>query len=53
MTQWINLPANLGDAGSIPGWEGSLGGGKWQSTWVFLPGKSMGRGPVGLQSKGR
>ena len=34
-----NLPANAGDAGSIP-W-----GRKWQPTPVFLPGESMDRRP--------
>ena len=34
-----NPPANVGDAGLIPGWGRSLGGGKWQPTPVFLPGK--------------
>ena len=33
-----NLPANTGDAGSIPG------SGRWQPTPVFLPGKSHVRG---------
>ena len=39
------LPANAGDAGSIPGSGRSPGGGnsKWQSTPIFLPGKSYGQ----------
>ena len=41
-----NLPANAGDsrdAGLSPGSERSPGGGKWQSTPIFLPGKSHGQ----------
>ena len=39
-----NLPANAGGPGSISGSLRSLGWRKWQSTPVFLPGKSMDRG---------
>ena len=49
-------PAHAGDAGdvdSIPGSGRSPGGGKWQPTPVFLPGKSHGqRRTGGLQSIG-
>ena len=41
-----NLPAKAGDTrdvGLIPGLGRSLGGGKWQSTAVFLPGKFHGQ----------
>ena len=41
-----SLPANARDAGdmcSIPGSEGSAGGGKWQPTSVTLSGKSHGQ----------
>ena len=38
-----NLPANAEDTGSIPGWGRSPGGGNWQPTPVFLPGKSAGQ----------
>jgi len=41
-----NLPANAGgtrDRGSIPEWGRSPGGGAWQPTPVFLPGKSHGQ----------
>ena len=38
-----NPPANAGDTGSIPGSGRSPGGGKWQPTPVFLPGKSIDR----------
>ena len=31
-----------GDMGSIPGMGGSPGGGQWQPTPIFLPGKSPG-----------
>ena len=38
-----NMPANVGDAGSIP-WVGKIPWGrKWQPTLVFLPGKSHGQ----------
>ena len=49
-----NLPASAGDArdtGSIPGSGRSPGGGKWQSTPVFLPEKFHGQEEPGrLQS---
>ena len=52
-----NTPANAGnirDAGLIPGSGKSSGGGKWQSTPVFLPEKSHGqRSLVGYSPKGR
>ena len=49
-----NLPTMTGDAGSIPGLEKSPGGGKWQSTPVFLPEKSHGqRSLVGYCPKGQ
>ena len=37
-----NPPAmqETGNPGSIPRWRRSPGGGKWQPTPVFLPGKS-------------
>ena len=35
-----NPPANAGGVDSIHGLERSSGEGKWQSTPVFLPGKS-------------
>ena len=38
-----NPPANAGGMGSIPGYGGSLGEGKWQATPVFLPGESHGQ----------
>ena len=45
---------DTGDADSIPGSRRSPGGGKWQPTAVFLPGKSHGqRILVGYSSKGR
>ena len=34
-----NSPTNAGDEGSIPRWGRSPGGGKWQPTPAFLPGK--------------
>ena len=37
-----SLPADVGEAGDsclIPGWGRSPGGGKWQPTPVFSPGK--------------
>ena len=37
-----NLPANAGDLCSIPG-SGRSWGRKWQTTPVFLPGKSHGQ----------
>ena len=37
-----NLPANAGDAGSIPGPGRFPWRRKWQPTAVFLPGKSHG-----------
>ena len=44
LAQWQvnNLPANAGDASSIPGQEDPLER-KWQSTLVFLSGKSLGQ----------
>ena len=38
-----NLPANVGDAGSIPELGRSPGRRKWQPTPVCLPGKSHGQ----------
>ena len=38
-----NPPADAGDAGLIPGSGRAAGEGKWQSTAVFLPGKSHGQ----------
>ena len=41
-----DLPANAEDTrdvGSIPGLGRSPGGGKWQSTTIFLPGKFHGK----------
>ena len=48
------LPATAGDTGPIPGWGSSfLWKRKWQSTSVFLPGKSHGqRGLVGYHPWG-
>ena len=50
------LPAiqrDPGELGSIPGWGRSPGGGKWQPTLVFLPGKIPWREEPGrLQSLG-
>ena len=37
-----NLPCNVGEPGSIPGWGRSWRR-KWQTTPVFLPGKSRGQ----------
>ena len=48
-----NLPDNAGDtrdAGLIPESGRSSGGGKWQSTAVFLPEVPWTEGPGGLQS---
>ena len=47
-----NPPANVGDAGSIPGLERFPRGGKWLPTPVFLPGESHGQRGPGLQSMG-
>ena len=47
-----NLPPNAGDtrdAGSVPEWGRSPGGGKWQPTPVFLP-KKFHEEPGGPQS---
>ena len=38
-----NLPANAGDAGSIPGMGRSPGEGNGNPTPLFLPGKSHGQ----------
>ena len=38
-----NLPANIGDVGSIPGSGKFPWRRKWQATPVFLPGKSHGQ----------
>ena len=38
-----NPPANAEDEDSVPGSGRSLGEGNWQSTLVFLPGKSLGQ----------
>ena len=51
MAEWVsldgsvvkNLPANVGDVGSIPGSESFPEGGN-----VFLPGESCGEEPGGL-----
>ena len=51
-----NLPANTGDAGSIPGLGRSLDHwrGTWQPTLVFLPGKfHRQRSLVGYSPGGR
>ena len=49
-----NPPANSGDMDSIPGLRRSPGEGKWQTTPVFLPGKSHGqRSLVGYSPWGR
>ena len=46
-------PVKAGDGGSIPGSERALGGGKWQCTPVFLPGKPHGqRSPAGCSPWG-
>ena len=37
-----NPPTSAGDAGSIPEWERSFWGKKWQPTPVFLPQKLHG-----------
>ena len=48
-----NSPANAGDVGLIPGSERSPRRRKWQSTLVFLPGKSHGqRSLVGYRKWG-
>ena len=48
-----NLPPSAGDAGLIPGLEGSPGKGKWQPTPVSLLGKSHGqRSLAGYSSRG-
>ena len=49
-----NLPANAGDAGSIPAWVGKI---PWRRTWqptpIFLPGTSHGqRSQMGYKSTG-
>ena len=36
----VNLPANVGDSGSVLGSGRSPGEGNWQPTPIFLPGKS-------------
>ena len=44
-----NASANVGDIRDwdwIPGWGRSSGGGHWQPTPVFLPGKSQGQGSL-------
>ena len=46
-----NLPASGGDTGSVPGYGRSPGGRKWQSTPVFLPGKSHGQRHLGGYSQ--
>ena len=47
MAQQVKNPpanaGNIGDAGLIPGSGRSSGGGKWQSTPVFLPEKYHGQ----------
>ena len=49
-----NLPTMARDTGSIPGLGKSPGGGKWQSTPVFLPKKSCGqRSLAGCSPEGR
>ena len=49
-----NLPTMARDTGSIPGFGKSPGGGKWQSTPVFLPKKSCGqRSLAGCSPEGR
>ena len=58
MAQQVKNPpanaGNIGDAGLIPGSGRSSGGGKWQSTPVFLPQKYHGqRSLVGYSPKGR
>ena len=58
MAQQVKNPpanaGNIGDAGLIPGSGRSSGGGKWQSTPVFLPEKYHGqRSLVGYSPKGR
>ena len=49
-----NPPANSGDARGVvlfPGWEQNIPWRmKWQPTPGFLPGKSHGQAPGGLQS---
>ena len=47
-----NLPASAGDAGSIPGWEGSLGGGNGSPLWYFYLENPMGRGPCRASVQG-
>ena len=58
MAQQVKNPpanaGNIGDAGLIPGSGRSSGGGKWQSTPVFLPKKFHGQEESGGYSpKGR
>ena len=58
MAQQVKNPpanaGNIGDASLTPGSGRSSGGGKWQSTPVFLPEKSHGqRSLVGYSPKGR
>ena len=49
-----NLPTMARDTGSIPGLGKSPGGGKWQSTPVFLPKKSCAqRSLAGCSPEGR
>ena len=40
-----NLPASAGDAGSIPGWKRSPGGGNSNPLWYFCLENPMDRGP--------
>ena len=49
VAQWQNLPANIGDVGSVPGSGRIPWRRKWQTTPVFLPEKSslMGYSPWG------
>ena len=43
VARWLkNLPANSGDAGSIPGWGRSPGEGNGNPLQILLPGKSHG-----------